>query len=84
MLKEGSLDVNIKNETYNDLKTLVTKCEIKHIFVNGNKAKTALEKYLKENNIPNVKFSYLTSSSSANAKYSLNEKINMWKIISGL
>ena len=82
--RKGSLDVNIKNETYNDLKTFVTKCEIKHIFVNGNKAKTALEKYLKENNISNVKFSYLTSSSSANAKYSLEDKINMWKIISGL
>ena len=26
--RKGSLDVNIKNETYNDLKTLVTKCEI--------------------------------------------------------
>ena len=78
--REGSLDKNIKNEIYNDLISFITCNKIKRIFVNGTKAKSAFEKYLKINKI-NMKYEVLTSSSSANSRYSLKEKIKQWEIL---
>ncbi|MBE6148585.1 MAG: DNA-deoxyinosine glycosylase [Firmicutes bacterium] len=79
----GSLDSNIANEEYNDLKSLLDNYSIKYIYVNGRKAEDSFKKYLKMNNL-DLNYKYLPSSSSLNAKYSLNEKAFEWrKIIKG-
>ncbi|MBE6156074.1 MAG: DNA-deoxyinosine glycosylase [Firmicutes bacterium] len=78
--REGSLDSNIKNEEYNDLKNLLTNSHIKRIYVNGRKAENSLKKYLKINNLK-IDYKYLPSSSSLNAKYSVSEKAKEWKKI---
>ncbi len=77
--RKGSLDINIKKEKYNDLYKLITKFNINRIYVNGKKAESALKKYLKQNNIKDIHYTLLTSSSSANTRYTLNEKISNWK-----
>lgn len=76
----GSLDQNIKNEQYNDLYQFITKHKITKIFVNGNKADKSFKKYLKQNKL-NIEYKVLTSSSAANTKYTLKEKINIWSNI---
>lgn len=73
----GSLDKNIKNESYNDLYSFIIKNDIKKVFVNGSKAEKSLKKYMKLNNI-NLEYKLLPSSSSANFRYTLKEKINLW------
>lgn len=78
--REGSLDANIKNEEYNDIKGFIEKNSIKKIFVNGTKAEQSLKRYMKKNNV-NYKYALLTSSSCVNTKYTLEEKINKWRII---
>lgn len=78
--REGSLDSNIKNEEYNDLYSLIDKYNIINIYVNGRKAESSLKKYLKINNIK-LKYNYLPSSSSLNAKLTLIEKAKVWKSI---
>lgn len=78
--RDGSLDSNISNEEYNDLKTFLETFHIKHIYVNGRKAEDCFKKYLKMNNL-DLNYKYLPSSSSLNAKYSLNEKAKEWQRI---
>lgn len=79
--REGSLDKNIKKEKYNNLYKFILENKIEYIFVNGNKAKTSLNKYLKENKIRDINFKTLPSSSAANTRYTLKEKIKIWKNI---
>lgn len=76
----GSLDNNIKDEEYNNLYTFIKNNSIQNIFVNGKKAESSFKKYLKINNL-DIKYQVLPSSSSANTKYTLEDKINIWKII---
>ena len=61
----GSLDKNIKNESYNDLYPFIIENNIEKVFVNGTKAEKSLKKYLKLNNI-NLEYKLLPSSSSLN------------------
>ena len=75
--RKGSLDKNIKIEKYNDLYSFIQQNKIEKVFVNGLKAELALKKYLKINGL-NIKYTLLTSSSSANTKYKLKEKVTMW------
>lgn len=73
-----SLDKDIKNEQYNDLNSFIIQNKIEKVFVNGSKAEKLLKKYLKSNCL-NIAYIRLTSSSGINTKFSLEEKIQMWK-----
>ncbi len=76
--REGSLDSNIKKEVYNDLISLIKNSNIQKIFINGQKAEKSLKKYMKDNNVI-INYELLPSSSLVNTKYSLDEKIEIWK-----
>jgi len=73
----GSLDANIKNAALNDFSLLLKFCpHLEHIGFNG---KTSFSHREKLSSILPVKTIYLPSSSSANASYSLEEKIKIWR-----
>ena len=74
----GSLDKDIKNGKYNDLNSFIMQNKIKKVFVNGSDAATYLKEYLKSNCL-NIAYIRLTSSSGTNTKFSLEEKIQIWK-----
>lgn len=46
--------------------------------MNGRASETALKKYMK-NIHTNYKYEYVPSSSSANTRYTISEKIDFWK-----
>lgn len=81
--REGSLDSDIQNEKPNDIRKLLkTYPNIETICLNGNKSYSAFKKYF-----PVLFEKYachrMPSTSSANARYSLNILIKEWsKIIS--
>jgi len=62
------------------LKSFITKNKIKKVFVNGTKAEKLFKKYVKLNDL-DLKCIRLTSSSSANTRYTLKQKIKDWKKI---
>lgn len=75
----GSLDTNIKNGKFNNIERLLnTYTNIQKILVNGKKAEAAFKRYMKIQNI-NYKYKYIPSSSSANTKYTILEKVDFWK-----
>ena len=76
--RDGSLDSNIVNEEYNDIKSLLDNSNIKSIYVNGRKAESSFKKYLKLNAFK-IDYKYLPSSSSLNAKYNVNAKALEWQ-----
>lgn len=77
--RKGSLDSDIKNGKFNDLKHFMDKyTNIKTILVNGKKAEMSFRQYMKMENI-NYNYKYVPSSSSANTRYSLMEKVQHWK-----
>lgn len=73
----GSSDSSITNIVINDIDKIIEKSNIKHIYLNGNKAYDLYVKYC-SNELPYTK---LPSSSPANASYSLDKLISNWKII---
>lgn len=76
----GSLDSNIKNEKANDFKKFFKEYpQIRHIFFTSKKAEEFYRKYVgfDENKI----YITLPSPSSANARMTLAEKIEKWKIL---
>ncbi len=79
--RDGSLDVNIRNEEYNDLYEKIKKYNIRKVYVNGKKAEKSVVRYLRDNKIDNIFYEVLTSSSSANTRYTLDNKILFWKRI---
>ena len=77
--RKGSLDSNIKNAKFNDIiRLLKLYPNITKIVTNGRASQKGLEKYFKINNFY-FPFEYVPSSSSLNASFSLEEKINIWK-----
>lgn len=77
--RKGSLDSNIKNGKLNDIIGLLELYpNITKIVTNGRASQKGLEKYFKINNFSFL-YEYVPSSSSLNASFSLEEKINMWK-----
>lgn len=76
---EGSSDSSIKNVTANDLSVILDNCSIEKIFVNG---KTA-EKYYNKYTYPKTKIKAicLPSTSPANAAWSIDRLVEVWKII---
>lgn len=77
--RKGSLDSNIKNGEFNCINEFLHKyTNIKTILVNGKESEMAFKQYLKNENI-NCNYRYVPSSSSANTKYTIIEKVELWK-----
>ena len=75
----GSLDTNIKNGNFNNIKELLnTYTNIHTLLVNGKAAETAFKQYMKNQQL-HYKYKYVPSSSSANTRYTLSEKIEFWR-----
>ena len=79
----GSMDHDIRNASMNDIPGFLEMYPtIRLIGLNGSKAWTCFLKVIHEKNIPdNLVFRRLPSTSPANARYSLDEKIREWHII---
>lgn len=73
---KASIDSSINNAIPNDINYILQNSLIKQIFANGNKAYDLFKKFFPHHSI--IK---LPSTSSANAKYSIDDLINVWKII---
>lgn len=81
---DGSSDQSIKNVVVNDLSVILNNAPIKKIFVNGKKAYELLKKYVLPNFSDNEIYKnihVLPSTSPANAKCSLDNLLDKWKII---
>ena len=77
--RKGSLDSNIKNGCFNDIIGLLKIYpNITKIVTNGRASQKGLEKYFKINNF-SFPYEYALSTSSLNASFSLEAKINVWK-----
>lgn len=77
--RKGSLDSDIKNGEFNNIKKLLNEYpNIKRILVNGRKSEIAFQKYIKTENL-DLNYSYVPSSSSANTNFSFLEKVEYWK-----
>lgn len=75
----GSSDSSIKNVIPVDIAAVLDNCKIKRIFVNGRTAAKLYEKYLKPKT--GMEATALPSTSPANAAYSLEKLIDIWKMI---
>ncbi len=78
--RQGSLDSNIKNEEANNIHDLLSKYpKIHSVIFNGKSA----EKFYKRYFTKKEKLSYhtLSSTSPANARKQLNEKLSEWSMI---
>lgn len=75
---ENSNDETIKNVKPANIKEIIKNSNIKHIFINGSKAKQLFIKYNYE--LLNIT-TFLPSSSARNAKMSLHDLINKYQII---
>lgn len=76
--REGSLDVNISDETPNDFISFFNEYpNINKVFFNGSKA----EKLFKKFNLHDYskKYQILPSTSSMNTSMNLEKKANIWK-----
>lgn len=77
----GSSDSSIKNATPNDLSVILSRADIKEIFVNGKTAEKYYNKLIR-NSIKRDAV-LLPSTSPANASWSLERLIEAWKVIRG-
>lgn len=75
----GSSDSSIKNVIPNDLTEILSKADIKQIFVNGKTAEKYYNKYIKAQTGRSA--ICLPSTSPANAVWSLERLIDAWEII---
>ena len=75
----GSSDATIKDVVVNDLSEIIDNSKVKRIFVNGKTAEKYYDKYLRKKT--GITATVLPSTSPANAKVSLEELVNSWKII---
>lgn len=77
---EGSLDSNIKNEKPNDFNSFFKKHpQIKYVFFTGKKAAEFYKKYVGFDD--DRTYIILPSPSPANARMTLNQKIEEWKVL---
>ncbi len=67
---KGSSDLSIKGAKFNDIEKLLAKSRITHIFITG---KTAYNAFIKAFDELKSSTTYLPSSSSANANFSLEK-----------
>ena len=75
----GSSDTSIKDVVVNDFAEILTKSQIKKIYVNGAKAYELYHKYAE--NKTGIKAIKLPSTSPANAAWNLEKLCNAWKTI---
>lgn len=74
---DKSKDNTIMNIIPTDIKSLIKGTKIKRIFLNGKTAEKVFKKY----NDINIDYFTLPSTSSANARISLNELVMLWEIL---
>ncbi|MGI5825403.1 MAG: DNA-deoxyinosine glycosylase [Bacillota bacterium] len=75
----GSADSSIQNVIPNDLNRIFQTANIRKIYLNGGKAHALYQKYLAKNiGLPVIK---LPSTSPANAGYSLDRLLTVWRQI---
>lgn len=75
----GSSDASIKNVVQSDLKEVVEGSKISKVFCNGGTSFKYYKKYHRD--ILEIEAIQLPSTSPANARYSLEDLIEEWKII---
>ena len=76
---DGSADSSIKNAVPNDISSLLSETNIKHIFLNGKTAEKYYNRYMKSAvDIPAL---CLPSTSPANAAKNLDALVEDWSII---
>ena len=76
---DGSADSSIKNAVPNDISSLLSETNIKHIFLNGKTAEKYYNRYIKSAvDIPAL---CLPSTSPANAAKNLDALVEDWSII---
>lgn len=76
---DGSADSSIKNAVPNDISSLLSETNIKHIFLNGKTAEKYYNRYMKSAvDIPAL---CLPSTSPANAAKKLDALVEDWSII---
>lgn len=76
---KGSSDASIKNAVPNDLSIILNSAPIDKIFVNGKTAEKYYNKYIKS--IISREAACLSSTSPANARKSLEDLVNEWRVI---
>lgn len=76
----GSSDSSIKNVVPNDLKIILENTNIEKIYVNGKTAEKYYNKYSKD--YLGINAFCLPSTSPANAVWSVEKLVDVWKIIS--
>ena len=75
----GSSDSSIKNVEVNDLTQILNAADIKKIFVNGKKAYSLYNKYMKQTVMKEA--ICLPSTSPANATWNIDRLVEEWKVI---
>ena len=75
---ENSNDETIKNVEPSNIKKYIKNTNIKHIYINGNKAKELFIKY--NNDLINMT-TFLPSTSARNARFNLDKLTNEYKVI---
>lgn len=75
----GSSDSSITNVVVNDIEPILSGSKIKKIYVNGKKAYSLYNKYIKP--VIGVEAMCLPSTSPANAAWNLDRLVETWKII---
>ena len=75
---ENSNDETIKDVEPSNIKEYIKNTNIKHIFINGNKAKELFIKY--NNDLINMT-TFLPSTSARNARFNLEKLTNEYKVI---
>lgn len=76
---KNSNDSSIKNVMPNDIESIIKHSQIKYIFTTGKTAFNYYNKLLKDK--INIEAIYLPSPSSANASFSLNKLVEIYKKI---
>lgn len=74
----GSSDSSIKNVMPNDLSIILDAAHIERVFVNGKTAEKYYKKYIEKT--LGIKAFCLPSTSPANASWSIDRLINVWKV----
>lgn len=75
----GSGDSSIQNVIPSDLSRIFKEADIKKVFCNGATAYHYYQKYQEQKT--NAKAIQLPSTSPANARYSMDDLYNQWKVI---
>ncbi len=74
---ENSQDASIKNAIPNDIQKILQESNIQKIFCNGNASYQVFQKYHKD--FVSIPVEALPSTSPANARFSLEKLVEIWK-----